>query len=31
MISRGNKDIYADDLSDVDCNERGLDFDNIDK
>jgi len=30
MVSRENKDIYADDLSDVDCDERGLDIDNID-
>jgi len=28
MVSRENKEIYADDLSDVDCDERELDFDN---
>lgn len=26
MVSRENKDIYADDLSDVDCDERELDI-----
>ncbi|CAL7946853.1 unnamed protein product [Xylocopa violacea] len=30
MVSRENKEIYADDLSDVDCDERELDIDNND-
>ena len=30
MVSPKNKDIYADNLSDIDCDERGLDIDNID-